>query len=129
VRFFDSIPYSMMMVKGSSKPNDVLRVLSYLARVRAGGGTDITRAISAAVEDIGKLKLGGRERLSDIVLITDGEDRLSPEVLQRMLKSANARLHSVMIQGHNTFLQQVSYRYLTVRKLERHEALEVVDFA
>jgi len=97
--------------------------------LRTGGGTDITRAISAAVEDIGKLKLGGRERLSDIVLITDGEDRLSPEVLQRMLKSANARLHSVMIQGHNTFLQQVSYRYLTVRKLERHEALEVVDFA
>ncbi|NAZ39503.1 MAG: VWA domain-containing protein [Acidilobus sp.] len=129
VRFFDSIPYSMMMVKGSSKPNDVLRVLSYLARVRAGGGTDITRAISAAVEDIGKLKLGGRERLSDVVLITDGEDRLSPEVLQRMLKAANARLHSVMIQGHNTFLQQVSYRYLAVRKLERHEALEVVDFA
>jgi uncharacterized protein with von Willebrand factor type A (vWA) domain len=62
-------------------------------------------------------------------LITDGEDRLSPEVLQRMLKAANARLHSVMIQGHNTFLQQVSYRYLAVRKLERHEALEVVDFA
>ncbi|MGC9071790.1 MAG: vWA domain-containing protein [Acidilobus sp.] len=129
VRFFDSIPYSPMMVRGGSKPNDVLRVLSYLARVRAGGGTDITRAVSAAVEDIDKLKLGGRERLSDIILITDGEDRLSPEVLQRMLKSINARLHSVMIQGHNAFLQQVSYRYLAVRKLERKEALEVVDFS
>ena len=128
VRFFDSIPYSPMLVKGGSRPNDVLRVLSYLARVRAGGGTDITRAVSAATEDIAKLRLGSRERVSDIVLITDGEDRLSPEVLQRMLKSANARLHAVMIQGHNAFLQQVSYRYLTVRRLEKREALEVVDF-
>ncbi len=128
VRFFDSIPYNPTLIKSSSKPNDALRLLSYLARVKAGGGTDITRALSSAVDDIDKMKLGGRDKPSDIILITDGEDRLSPEIIQRMLKRVNARLHSVMIQGHNTFLQQVSYRYLTVRKLERREALEVVDF-
>ncbi|WP_427970532.1 vWA domain-containing protein [Acidilobus sp.] len=129
VRFFDSIPYSPMVVRSNSKPNDVLRLLSYLARVKAGGGTDITRAVSSAVDDIDRMKLGGKDKPSDIILITDGEDRLSPEVLQRMLKKVNAHLHSVMIQGHNTFLQQVSYRYLTVRKLERKEALEVIDFS
>ena len=129
VRFFDSIPYNYMMVKSNAKTSDVLKLLSYLARVKAGGGTDITRALSAAVDDIEKLKLGGGEKISDVVLITDGEDRLSPEILSRLLKKVNARLHSVMIQGHNAFLQQVSYRYLTVRKLERGEALEVVDFA
>ncbi len=129
VRFFDSIPYNQMMARGNAKPSDVLRLLSYLARIKAGGGTDITRAISASVSDIQKMRLGGKEKISDVVLITDGEDRLSPEVLQRLLKEANARLHSIMIQGHNTFLQQVSYRYLVVKKLEKGEALEVVDFA
>ncbi len=128
VRFFDSVPYQPMNLKSNAKPSDILNVLSYLARVKAGGGTDITRAISSAVDDMEKTKTSGRDKPSDIVLITDGEDRLSPEIIYKLLKKSNSRLHSVMIQGHNAFLQQVSYRYLSVKKLEQKEALEVADF-
>lgn len=128
VRFFDSVPYQPMNVKSNAKASDILNVLSYLARVKAGGGTDITRAISSAVDDMEKAKSTSKEKPSDVVLITDGEDRLSPEIINKLLKKTNSRLHSVMIQGHNAFLQQISYRYLSVKKLEQKEALEVADF-
>jgi uncharacterized protein with von Willebrand factor type A (vWA) domain len=92
--------------------------------VKAGGGTDIARAIMTACEDI----QGGRRRLSDIILISDGEDRISPELLSKVLKAANARLHTIMVQGHNVYLKQISYRYMTVKKLEAKEVIKVVDF-
>ncbi|WP_292320702.1 VWA domain-containing protein [Caldisphaera sp.] len=129
VRFFDSVPYQPMNVKSNAKASDILNVLSYLARIKAGGGTDITRAISSAVDDMDKTKTSSKDKPSDIVLITDGEDRLSPEIINKLLKKSNSRLHSVMIQGHNAFLQQISYRYLSVKKLEQKEALEVADFS
>ncbi|PMP59481.1 MAG: hypothetical protein C0202_02410 [Caldisphaera sp.] len=128
VRFFDSVPYQPMNVKSNAKANDILNILSYLARVKAGGGTDITRAISSAVDDMEKTKNISKDKPSDVVLITDGEDRLSPEIINKLLKKSNSRLHSVMIQGHNAFLQAVSFRYLTVKRLEQKEALEVADF-
>ncbi|MFP3143816.1 MAG: VWA domain-containing protein [Caldisphaera sp.] len=129
VRFFDSVPYQPINVKSNAKASDILNVLSYLARIKAGGGTDITRAISSAVDDMEKTKTSSKDKPSDIVLITDGEDRLSPEIINKLLKKSNSRLHSVMIQGHNAFLQSISYRYLSVKKLEQKEALEVADFS
>jgi len=129
VRFFDSIPYQPINVKSNAKAKDILNMLYYLARIKAGGGTDITRAISSAIEDMEKTKTTSKDRLSDVVLITDGEDRLSLETITRLLKRANSRLHSVMIQGHNAFLQSASFRYLAVKKLEKKEALEVINFS
>ncbi len=123
-RFFDSIAYPPVHVKPSSKVSDIVRALSYLARVKAGGGTDIARAILSACDDIEK----GQRKVSDIILISDGEDRIPPDLLSRTLKKANARLHTIMIQGHNTYLKQISYRYMTVKKLETKEMLKVIDF-
>ena len=123
-RFFDSIAYPPVSVRPGSKVADIVKALSYLARVKAGGGTDIARAVITACEDI--MTEGGR--VSDIILISDGEDRISPELLSKALKKANARLHTVMVQGHNAYLKQVSYRYMAVKKLEDREMLKVVDF-
>ncbi|MEM0491388.1 MAG: VWA domain-containing protein [Acidilobaceae archaeon] len=123
-RFFDSIAYPPVSLKPSSKVSDTIRLLSYLARVKAGGGTDIARAIVSACEDI--VREGGK--VSDIILISDGEDRISPDLLSRMLKRANAKLHTIMIQGHNVYLKQISTRYMTVKKLESKEMLKVIDF-
>ena len=123
-RFFDSITYPPVSVKPNSKVSEIVSALSYLARVKAGGGTDISRSVITACEDIVK---EGRN-VSDIVLISDGEDRISPEFLSKALGKANARLHTVMIQGHNVYLRQISYRYMTVKKLEAKEILKVVDF-
>ncbi|MDM7274812.1 MAG: VWA domain-containing protein [Thermoprotei archaeon] len=123
-RFFDSITHPPVSVKPNSRVSEIVSALSYLARVKAGGGTDISRALITACEDI--VKEGGN--VSDIVLISDGEDRISPELLSKTLNKANARLHTVMIQGHNVYLKQISYRYMAVRKLEAKEILKVVDF-
>jgi len=123
-RFFDSIAYPPVHVKPNSKTADIIRTLSYLARVKAGGGTDITRAVITACEDIEK----ERGKVSDIILISDGEDRIPLDLLSKTLKKVNARLHTVMVQGHNTFLKHVSYRYMTVKRLEAREILKVIDF-
>ncbi len=126
-RFFDSVAHQPISLKPNTKPREFLKLLSYLARVKAGGGTDISGALKAAVEDILSTPRG-EERVSDIILITDGEDRLNPEQLEATLRRAEARLHSVIIQGHNPYLKKVSHRYMSVKKLETKEALKVVDF-
>jgi uncharacterized protein with von Willebrand factor type A (vWA) domain len=126
-RFFDSIAHQPISLKPNTKPREFLKLLSYLARVKAGGGTDISGALRAAVEDILSTPRG-EERVSDIILITDGEDRLNPDQLEATLRRAEARLHSVVIQGHNPYLKKVSHRYMSVKKLESKEALKVIDF-
>ncbi|MCE4599266.1 MAG: VWA domain-containing protein [Desulfurococcales archaeon] len=127
VRFFDSVAYPPMKLKPRSKSSDIVRLLSYLAKVKAGGGTDITRATAAAVEDMGSIR-STRNKVSDVILITDGEDRLSAELMRKIIKKGNFRLHSVMVQGHNPYLQKISYRYLVVKKLEESDAIRVIDF-
>ena len=127
-RFFDSVPYQPIVMKPNAKTRDIVRMLSQLARVKAGGGTDIESAISAAVHDIMRSPKGD-ERISDIILITDGEDRINTDNVKSMLEEVDARLHSVVIQGHNPHLQRVSYRYMTVKRLTEREALTVVEFA
>lgn len=126
-RFFDSITYPALHLKPGSKPRDFLELVKYLASVKAGGGTDITTAIKTASEDIAKTPRG-EERISDIVLITDGEDRINSEVVEQSLRRAGARLHTVVIQGHNPYLKRMSYRYMSVKKLESKEALKIVNF-
>ncbi len=123
VRFFDSIPYPPLKIGKRVRGRDVIKLLEYVARVRANGGTDITRAILTAAEDI---ILSGNRHVSDIVLITDGEDRITVEAVRRSLARARARLHTVMIHGNNPDLRVVSETYMTVTKLSREEALQVV---
>lgn len=124
-RFFDSIAYPPVVVRPNSKLSEITSLLSYLARVRAGGGTDISKAILSACEDIAR----EGKKISDIVLISDGEDRIAPDVVIKALRRANARLHTIMIQGQNLYLKQVSTRYMTVKRLEAKEILKVVDFS
>ncbi|MCX8196077.1 MAG: VWA domain-containing protein [Acidilobaceae archaeon] len=123
-RFFDSVAYPPVSLGPNFRPAQLTRLLSYLGRVKASGGTDIAKAISSACADIIKEK----GKVSDIVLISDGEDRIVPELVAKELKKANARLHTVMIHGQNNYLKQISVRYMTVKKLEAKEILKVVDF-
>jgi uncharacterized protein with von Willebrand factor type A (vWA) domain len=123
VRFFDSIPYPPLKLGKRVRGRDVIKLLEYVARVRANGGTDITRAIITAAEDI---MVSGNRYMSDIVLITDGEDRITVEAVKRSLARAKARLHTVMIHGNNPDLRMVSETYMTVTKLSREEALQVI---
>ncbi len=124
IRFFDSEPFSIIRVRANAKPNEVLKLLEYLARVRSGGGTDISKAIITACNDIVK---HGVKNVSDIVLITDGEDRIAKSLVKRSLTQASARLISVMIMGDNEDLKKVSDKYFKVVKLSEKEMLSVVE--
>ena len=124
LRFFDSIPYPPIKISKRVRGRDVIRLLEYVARVRANGGTDITRAILTAIEDIVNTR---DKRPSDIVLITDGEDKIAIDAVKRGLNRAKAHLHTVMIHGNNPDLRMVSTTYMTVVKLDREDALKVVS--
>ncbi len=124
VRFFDSEPFNLIKVRPNAKPSEVLKLVEYLAMVRSGGGTDISKAIITACNDIAKYR---RREVSDIVLITDGEDRIARSLVRKCLNQISARLVSVMIMGDNPDLRKVSDRYLKVVKLDEKEMLAVVE--
>jgi len=126
VRFFDSMTHPLMKVTKRTKPSMIMKVLTYLATVRAGGGTSITNAIFTAAEDL--KKGGGRRRISDVILITDGEDKINVNLLAKVKVETKMRLHTVMIQGLNQYLKKLSDRYLVVKRLDSEGILKVVDF-
>jgi uncharacterized protein with von Willebrand factor type A (vWA) domain len=124
IRFFDSAPYSLVRVSRSNKPGETLRLMDYLARIKSGGGTDITRSIIAACQDVSELKMKG---LGELILITDGEDRIAENMVRRHLKENNLRLITVMVMGENPDLRRISSRYFKVAKLSNKEMLEVLE--
>jgi uncharacterized protein with von Willebrand factor type A (vWA) domain len=124
IRFFDSIPYPPLHIPRRVRGRDIVRLLEYVARIRANGGTDISRAILTAVDDI--LSSDTRRKPADIILITDGEDRISVELVKRSLIRANARLYTVMVYGNNPDLRRVSDSYMVATKPGKEEALRVI---
>ena len=124
-RFFDSMTYPLMKLKRRARPSSIIKVLTYLASVKAGGGTSITNAIYTASQDI---KQAGRDKVSDVVLITDGEDKINLNMLYKVKMETRMRLHTVMVQGINQYLKKLSDRYLVVKKLDAQGILKVVDF-
>ncbi|NPA97364.1 MAG: VWA domain-containing protein [Crenarchaeota archaeon] len=124
IRFFDSEPFNLIRIKPSAKPSHVLKMLEYIAAVKGGGGTDISKAIITACNDIAKYRF---RELSDIVLITDGEDRIARSLVKRSLQQSSARLVSVMIMGDNNDLKNVSEKYFRVIKLDEKEMLQVIE--
>ncbi|MEM1664241.1 MAG: VWA domain-containing protein [Zestosphaera sp.] len=125
LRFFDGAPHDLIRISRKASFSEFLNLIRNLARVKSGGGTDITKAITTACDDI--ICSGLIKRDSDIVVITDGEDTLSVTTLRRKLKQANARLFSVMIQGDNKDLKMLSERYLTVSTLDKDTILKIVE--
>lgn len=126
VRFFDSMTHPLMRASKRSKPSIIMKVLMYLATVRAGGGTSISNAIFTAAEDLKKER---KKRISDVVLITDGEDKINLNLLARIKSESKMRLHTVMIQGINQYLKKLSDRYLMVKRLDQEGILKVVEFS
>jgi len=124
MRFFDSEPYESIAVRPNAKPSQVVKFLEYIAMVRNGGGTDISKALLTACNDM--MKLGFKEA-SDVILITDGEDRIAKNLVKKALQHAKARLLSVMILGDNEDLKTVSDEYMKVVKLSDKEILQVVQ--
>ena len=123
-RFFDSIPYPLAKVEKRPKASQVLKLIDYIAQVRGSGGTDISKAIITACNDI---RAGSVNKMSDIILITDGVDRIAEQLVLYNLKRANARLITVMIMGDNKSLKNISTKYFSVMKLSQKHLLQVVE--
>ncbi len=124
LRFFNGSPHELIPVSKRVNPREVIELLKYLARVKSGGGTDITKALDIACSDI---RDAGVKGVTDIVLITDGEDNLSDVLIRRKLKRASARLVTVMVIGENRSLRRASDAYLRATKLSDDEILRVVE--
>ncbi|MCS7108640.1 MAG: VWA domain-containing protein [Sulfolobales archaeon] len=124
IRFFDGSPHQLVKISKRLRSNEVLSFIDYLARVKSGGGTDITKALVTACDDI---RFGNSKGISDIILITDGEDRISEHLIRRKLKALGVKLVTVMIMGENRDLRNVSSKYLRATKLSQKELIQVVE--
>ena len=125
IRFFDGTPYQLYKVSKKSKANDVMNMLRYIASIRASGGTNISRAIITACEDI---KDGHVKGTSEIILITDGEDEIDSYKIKRVLKEVNAKLFTVMIKGNNENLSRISEEYFIAKKVDQGDLLSVIKY-
>ncbi len=123
-RFFDSIPHPLAKVSKRPKVSESLKLIDYIARIKGSGGTDISKAIITACNDIRK---GSVRNVGDIVLITDGVDRIAEQLVSYNLKKANARLITVMILGENKSLRNMSTKYFSVVKLDQRNLLKIVE--
>ncbi|MCE4614807.1 MAG: VWA domain-containing protein [Desulfurococcales archaeon] len=127
IRFFDSVPYPLYKISPRAKGREVVKLIDYMMRVKPQGGTDISRAIRTAVQDVVETKQK-RLKPGDIVLITDGEDRINTVDIKKTLGKANLNLVAVMISGDNESLRQASDYYMKAYKLSDKEALKVVYY-
>ncbi len=123
-RFFDSIPYPLVKLSKKPSTKQALKLMDYIASIKGSGGTDISRALMLACNDI---RSGITKDVSDIVLITDGVDRIAESLISHNLRKANARLISVMIFGDNRSLKRLSTKYFSVRRLGTEEILKIVE--
>ncbi|MCE4606098.1 MAG: VWA domain-containing protein [Desulfurococcales archaeon] len=127
IRFFDSVPYPLYKISPRAKGREVVKLIDYMVRVKPQGGTDISRAIRTAIQDITETKQK-RLKPGDIVLVTDGEDRINPADTKKTLAMAKLNLIVVMVGGDNESLRQASDYYMKAYKLSDKEALEVVYY-
>ncbi len=123
-RFFDSIPYPLTTIGRRPKAKQVLKMIEYIARIKGSGGTDISKAIIAACNDIRRAR---SKDLSDIILITDGVDRIAENIVRYNLKKARARLVTVMVMGDNRSLKRISVKYFAVMRLSQKNLLQIVE--
>ncbi|MEM4746292.1 MAG: VWA domain-containing protein, partial [Metallosphaera sp.] len=124
LRFFDNIPYPLIKVIKNAKSKDVIKMVEYIGKIRGGGGTDISRSVMSACDDI---KDGHVRGVSEVIILTDGEDKIAETTVRRSLKEANATLISVMIRGDNADLKRVSDNYFVVYRLDQGDLLRVVE--
>ncbi|RLI89558.1 MAG: hypothetical protein DRO98_00755 [Archaeoglobales archaeon] len=109
LRFFDT---KVHPDKPISEPREIVDAI---LKVQSNGGTDITNAISTAIDDLVERRFA--EYTNTIVIITDGEDVV--EDLSRELKKAKTSLVSVMIQGNNDTLKGISDHYMHAELTEK----------
>ncbi|WP_048098894.1 hypothetical protein, partial [Candidatus Acidianus copahuensis] len=114
----------LIKVIKNAKSKDVIKMIEYIGKIRGGGGTDISRSVISACEDI---KDGHVKGASEVIILTDGEDKIAETTVRRSLRDSNSSLISVMMRGDNADLRRISDIYLVVYKLDQQDLLKVVE--
>ena len=131
VRFFDENPYPVQYLARNFNKNlasnfnkkDFIKIFTYIASVQAGGGTSISAALEAAYRDIMSRRYKG---ISDVILITDGEDTFDVNSMNELKRKAKARLHSIGLEDANLeTLKLISDYTYRVRALDDKNGLWV----
>ena len=99
-------------------PEDVLRST---LKVKPSGGTSIDTALKTAISLLNKKYA---QKTNSIIIITDGED----DVYTTKQQLGKIQLISVMIQGNNPTLQQLSSQFMKVAPDEKG-ALKLLEVA
>jgi len=98
-----------------------------MAEYFPGGGTDFEAPLDAAVALLEQKQL----KRGDIVMITDGESRVSPEWLERLRerkRELQFSIYSVLIDvgsSELSTLAQVSDRVTSIKKLSAESTREI----
>jgi len=131
VRFFDENPYPVQYLARNFNKNlasnvnkkEFIKIFTYIASVQAGGGTSISAALEAAYRDIMSKRYKG---ISDVILITDGEDTFDVNSMNELKRKAKARLHSIGLEDANLeTLKLISDYTYRVRALDDKNGLWV----
>ncbi len=117
LRFFDNKPHEVL-----TRPYDVL---NNILTVEANKGTCIECAIITAIND---LKSNRLVDTNTIIIITDGEDHINKNQLKLLLKKYNIKMISVMINGNNEDLKNISDIYMTA-SLTNEGAIKLINAA
>ncbi len=115
LRLFDAIVHPEK--KALTDPVDILDAI---LRTPAGGGTRIANAVYTALDEIME---HSNDSANNIVLITDGEDRV--DIDRKKIEKTGVSLITVMVGGNNEELRRVSDEYLNVA-LDVDGALTVI---
>ncbi len=128
LRFFDDSSHELIKVTGQDR-RIRLETVRKICSMDSGGGTKIDNSLRTGIHDIrtGRNGTARDEPQPTVILITDGQDTVSHEVLAHELEKDRIYLISVMIKGKNESLEQLSHRYMEVQKLDAEGALKVVD--
>lgn len=101
LRLFDSVVYPY-----ESPITNFKDAFKYILTTPSNGGTNIQSSLTTAFDDIKKTFKANE---GSILLITDGEDRVS---LSRKDVPKNVMLYSIMVGGDNATLKNISDEYI-----------------
>jgi uncharacterized protein with von Willebrand factor type A (vWA) domain len=97
-RFFESVPFPLHIVDNKESALKLTKEIT--TNPFNGGGTNIQRAIDAAIKDIIEYRRKNRESdfgKAEILVITDGGDHVSHESLKKTLEREDIKLHAIVI--------------------------------
>lgn len=119
LRPFDDGVFDLHKAENAEEGKTLKKVL--LTTSFDGGGTEIEDALNTAMSDIVSAKESGKLiSKAEILLITDGQDRVDENLMREKLEKSQVIVHSVLIGSSSDSLRKISKTYLEAVPDEEH---------